>query len=265
VRTIVAIATGVVLSFGGVAGAQPGGAAAPRGGVSHADEKEPGTPASGTEESGTEDRSSPPGPNPSSFTPTGAFPQPASNSLAPTTARASATTPWLSRVGMAALIGGGFEAFTADSLQGMTGTGATWAARAVAGTRQLVGVEAAYIGAARSLDGSGLGNASLMSNGVEAAARFNVPVPLGRSLLEPFAFVGLGWQHYSVRGAGSASLNSSDDVLTLPYGAGLEFAYGMLIADARFTYRQTYLNDLVRVGDGRLSNWGASLQLGVEF
>jgi hypothetical protein len=38
-----------------------------------------------------------------------------------------------------------------------------------------------------------------------------------------------------------------------------------LLADARFTYRQTYLNDLLRTSGGRLNNWGVGAQLGVEF
>ena len=32
----------------------------------------------------------------------------------------------------------------------------------------------------------------------------------------------------------------------VPYGAGISLGYGGFIADARFTYRATYYNDLLR-------------------
>ena len=58
----------------------------------------------------------------------------------------------LGRRGMGAgiLVGGGFEDFTNNTMQNMTGTAGTWTARVLAGTRQFVGVEAAYVGNARS-------------------------------------------------------------------------------------------------------------------
>jgi hypothetical protein len=36
------------------------------------------------------------------------------------------------------------------------------------------------------------------------------------------------------------------------------------MADARFTYRSTYYNDLMRAG-GNLNNWGVSGQVGFSF
>jgi hypothetical protein len=152
----------------------------------------------------------------------------------------------------------------------MTSGGGSWTARLVGGTRQLVGIEAAYVGATRNIDGFGLGNDTrLMSNGLEGAVRANFPIESGRSLLLPFAFVGLGWQHYSLMNGPSVNLSAvsgSDDVMSLPYGAGLEYSYGMFIADARFTYRYTFLNDLMRGGGGgRLSTYGVTAQVGVEF
>ena len=53
-------------------------------------------------------------------------------------------------------MGGGFEDFTNSTLQNMTGGAGTWNARFVAGTRQYIGVEAAYVGSARSIDALGL-------------------------------------------------------------------------------------------------------------
>ena len=175
---------------------------------------------------------------------------------------------WVGRLGTGMLLGGGFEDFTNSSLRDMTGGGGAWNARVLAGTRQFVGVEAAYVGAARGVDALGVqSNAVLVSNGLEGALRVNIPVVMrSRQLLEPFGFVGLGWQNYRVTNTNvnTSSLLSTDDVMSLPVGGGLEYAIGRFMADARFTYRSTYYNDLMRNG-GNLNNWGISGQVGVSF
>lgn len=175
---------------------------------------------------------------------------------------------WRVPVGMAFLVGGGFEDFSNGALRSMTGDGGYWNVRAALGTRQIVGFEAAYVGDARSISGVGLSSsARLMSNGIEGALRLNLPVAQGPSLIEPFGFVGLGWAHYHVGGNNPAisSVASSDDVMTLPFGAGLELAYRGFMADARFTYRRTYDNDLLGPGGGNLNNWGVGAQIGFEY
>ncbi|HEY7376547.1 MAG TPA: hypothetical protein VIF57_30590 [Polyangia bacterium] len=180
---------------------------------------------------------------------------------------AHATT--LSRVGAAFLLGGGYEDFTNSNLRSMTAAGGSWNARLLAGTRHFLGVEAAYVGAARGIDALGVGsNAVLLSNGFEGNVRLNLPIVMRRAqLLEPFGFVGVGWSHYQVantNNVNTSDLANDDDVLNLPVGGGLEYAVGRFMADARFTYRQTYYNDLMRTG-GSLSNWGVGGQLGVAF
>jgi hypothetical protein len=175
---------------------------------------------------------------------------------------------WRTPIGVGVLVGGGFQDFSNGTLRSMTGNGGYWNARAVVGTRQLVGFEAAYVGDARSIAGLGLsGDSRLMSNGLEGALRLNLPLAQGPSLLEPFAFVGLGWAHYQVSGnnAATSDVASSDDVMTVPYGAGLELAYRGLMADARFTYRQTYYNNLLGAGGGNLNNWGVGGLIGFEY
>jgi hypothetical protein len=176
-------------------------------------------------------------------------------------------TAWRQPVGMAFLAGGGFQDFSNGALRSRTGDGGYWNVRALAGTRQIVGFEAAYVGDARSISGVGLsGNARLMSNGVEGALRLNLPLAQGPSLVEPFGFVGVGWAHYQVSGNSALStVASSDDVLTVPFGAGLELAYRGFMADARFTYRRTYENDLLGPGGGNLNNWGVGAQIGFEY
>lgn len=178
------------------------------------------------------------------------------------------TPVWMSRVGAAMMLGGGYEDFTYGSIKSMTGAGGSWDARLVGGTRQFVGLEAAYVGAARSIQTLGLAtNTNLVSNGAEGALRVNIPIIQGMTLLEPFGFVGIGWQHYSLSktAAATSDITGSDDVLTVPYGGGVELSYRRLMLDARYTYRQTYNNDLLRSVGGKLNTWGVGGNVGVEF
>ena len=52
--------------------------------------------------------------------------------------------------------------------------------------------------------------------------------------------------------------------MSVPVGGGLDYAIGRFMADARFTYRSTYYNDLMRTG-GNLNSWGVSTQIGFSF
>ena len=101
----------------------------------------------------------------------------------------------------------------------MTGSGGYWSARIVGGMRQIIGVEAAYVGNARTIDALGLnGNARLISNGLEGALRLNIPIVSWNqmSLVEPFGFVGLGWAHYNLTNINlnTSNVASSDDIMT---------------------------------------------------
>jgi hypothetical protein len=172
-------------------------------------------------------------------------------------------------IGVAMLLGGGFQDFTNSRLRDMTGSGGYWDVRVVGGTREFVGFEAAYVGAARGMTALGYSSdARLISNGLEGDLRVNVPIVRGYSLVEPFGFVGVGWQHYMVTGNNNpitSDLQSKDDVLTLPFGGGLEFSYRNFMADARFTYRETYYNNLTSTVGGNLNNWNVGGQIGFEY
>ncbi len=179
-----------------------------------------------------------------------------------------AAGPVPSHVGVGLLLGGGYQQFTNSGIRNQTSEGGYWNVRAVMGTREFVGFEAAYVGDARGLNGLGFSNnARLISNGVEGVLRLNVPVARGYSLIEPFGFVGVGWQHYQITNNNSvlSDVVSSDDVLTLPFGGGLEYAYRGFLADARFTYRETYYNNMFGRNGGDLNNWGVGGQIGFEF
>jgi hypothetical protein len=172
-------------------------------------------------------------------------------------------------MGAGILIGGGVQDFSRSNIRGMTDTGGFWSARLIAGTREFLGLEAAYIGSAQSINALGLSNdAVLVSNGVEGALRINIPiVSRGGGLVEPFAFGGVGWSRYHIARSttNTSDLANNDDLLAIPYGAGIAFASHGFMADARFTYRSTFYNDLLQSSGGALDNWSAGAQLGFEF
>ena len=131
---------------------------------------------------------------------------------------------WVSRLGAGILVGGGFEDFTNNTMQNMTGTAGMWTARVLAGTRRFFGVEAAYVGNARSIDALGLqSSATLIANGVEGDARVNVPVVMrGSSCWSRSPSSGVGWQHYQVTNTNTftSDLARDDDVWPCRSAAG---------------------------------------------
>jgi hypothetical protein len=178
-------------------------------------------------------------------------------------------THYAPTIGVGVMAGGGVQDFAWSNARSFTQTGGFWNARLIFGTRQFLGFEAAYVGSAQSISALGLSNdAVLVSNGAEGALRLNIPIMARASLVEPFAFVGAGWSRFHVTNSSvnTSSVATNDDVLTIPYGGGLAFGYRGFLADARFTYRSTFYNDLLRAsGGGRLDNWSVGGQLGFEF
>jgi hypothetical protein len=54
----------------------------------------------------------------------------------------------------------------------------------------------------------------------------------------------------------------------MPFGGGLTLAYNQLLLDARFTYRQTFDENLIQAADGTpasLKNWAVTASVGYEF
>src|SRR5689334_19334629 len=77
-------------------------------------------------------------------------------------------------VGVGVAIGGGVAGFTGPEAQRYADVAGTWEARLTFGTRSFVGVEAAYVGAAQSIDALGLdGSAMLVSTQLEGDLRIN--------------------------------------------------------------------------------------------
>jgi hypothetical protein len=174
-----------------------------------------------------------------------------------------------SRIGFSLMAGGGVQDFTGSTIRDMTGTAGFWDVRAGVGTRSVVGLEAAYVGAAQSITALGLeSDAKLLANGVEGDVRVHAPLAYQGTLLEPYAFGGVGWQRYSIVSTpiATASLTNNDDVVTVPMGAGFAAGYRGLLADLRFTYRMVERSNLLAPsGGGSLSNWNLGAHLGYEF
>jgi hypothetical protein len=171
-------------------------------------------------------------------------------------------------LGVALLAGGGVQDFTGGSASKLTTVGGYWCARLVMGTRQLLGAEASYVGSVQNIRGAVAiaSDSVLLSNGAEAAVRFNGPIFVRSALLEPFIFAGAGWTRFHVASRlNPFGFSSGDDVITFPYGGGLAYAWQDFIADARFTYRRVFSNDLLGPGSGRLDNWSLGAQIGFEF
>jgi hypothetical protein len=185
----------------------------------------------------------------------------------PTGSEAQARPHLLTPYGESLVVSGGVTKFFEDSISNLTDIGAFWEARLGFGTRLFVGLEGAYVGSARKIRAPGV-DSNLIGHGAEGDLRLNVPYSSGDWLVEPFVFGGLGWTHFHINGmrATTGTLRPSDDILTVPVGAGLTLGYDHILLEGRFTYRQTFNDDLVVFrGDGTLKSWAAGASIGLEF
>lgn len=171
----------------------------------------------------------------------------------------------LTRFGEYFMVGGGLTNYLDHAMKDRADTGYSWEARAGFGSRFLVGGEFAYVGSTRTVAGFG---SSLVAQGLESDLRVQYPYETGRWLIEPFALVGVGWSHFSINTASTGARNEADDVLVMPVGGGLMVGYERLLLDVRFTYRQTFSENLVSRNDGSaasLKSWAVTGSIGVEF
>lgn len=171
-------------------------------------------------------------------------------------------------VGMSLTIGGGLNGFTDGDFNDFVDTGGGWEGRLAVGTRLPIGLEAAYVGTANDIDAIGVAdNARLISNGLEGAIRLD----LTRTMIKPYVLAGAGWKHYSVQNTNvnTSDLQDSDNVVTFPLAAGLNYKYKRFIGDVRGTFSPTIDNELFRsdVGndENQLHTWKATANVGFEF
>ena len=179
---------------------------------------------------------------------------------------------YTSVIGMALLVGGGFQDFTGGNAKSLTAGGGSWNARIVASAvvrrpqgRRRTSARRATCGYPRCLRRRSSATAS-------RALRLQVPIMVGYSMIEPFGFVGLGWSNYRVtnnRVATSDFSTTSDNVMTVPLGGGVAYTYKMFTLDARASWTPTYYNNIIlntnTTGSNNLNHWGLGGNVGVAF
>jgi hypothetical protein len=173
-----------------------------------------------------------------------------------------------SGLGVEATVGAGAIGFIDEGARRAAGTGATWDARLMFGSRLPIAVEGAYVGSVQNIDALGLSTDSLLvSNGVEGTLRLN----LTRARVQPYLFGGVGWAHYQLSNTATntSSVLGKDDVGTVPLGGGVTARLGRgFIVDARGTYRATFDDDLLRaqvVTNNTMQSWSGAARIGFEF
>ncbi len=138
-------------------------------------------------------------------------------------------------------------------------------------SQSLIAVEGAYVGSVQNIEALGLSTSSLLlGNGVEGTLRVNVT----RTRVQPYLFGGVGWTHYQLTNAqaNTSSLLGSDDIGTVPLGAGLSARLGSaFILDIRGTYRATFGGDMFQGvalntdSSNAMQTWSAAGRVGFEF
>ncbi len=179
----------------------------------------------------------------------------------PTTSPRELWTPY----GEYFLVGGGVTDFVDSSIKNLVNSGGTWDVRLGIGSRFFVGGEVAYVGSARSAGDLGT---NLATHGVEAVLRLQYPMEADGWLFTPFAFGGGGWTHFHLSHPRGLTLQDHDDVAVVPAGAGVTLGHNHVLFDTRFTYRQTFGENLIRGGDGSaasLKSWAIVASVGYEF
>jgi hypothetical protein len=171
--------------------------------------------------------------------------------------------------GVAIMAGGGVTDFTQGATRSETSTGGSWTARLAFGTRSILGFEASYIGGANNINALGFGNTTLVRNGAEGVIRLNAPLYAHDTLLEPYAFGGVGWNTYRLSNVNNVTASvstSADNTVSVPLGLGFSTGYHGFIADLRYTIRPTYDQNMFRNQSGSaLTNWDFGGMIGYEF
>ena len=131
------------------------------------------------------------------------------------------------------------------------------------GSRLPIAVEGAYVGSVQNIEGRLASTPARCSvgNGVEGTLRVN----LLRTRVQPYLFGGMGWTHYQVTNSATntSSIRGSDDIGTVPLGAGLSARLGRaFILDIRGTYRATFADDLLQA---QAANRDVQLELHAEL
>jgi hypothetical protein len=176
---------------------------------------------------------------------------------------------WHAAGGVAVSVGAGVTDFAEADMREVTEPGGAWEVRLAAGTRLPIAFEAAYVGSAQAIDAAGLDrDAVLVGTGLEGGFRLDV-LP---DEVNPYFLAAIGWSRYELAGVESntSSVDRRDDVLTLPFGVGVDVKVAPFVLDARAVMRPTFDNELLpdRAEAGnptRLDSMSLLLRAGVEL
>lgn len=150
---------------------------------------------------------------------------------------------------LAVQVGAGFANTTEGGAKQFTDPGMMWTLRGIWAPRSLIGVEAAYVGSAQSVENLGTGDALLFRNGVEALVRVGRSFDLtARTHVMPYAAAGLGWAFYNIAGEEDLAdgVRDNDNVFTTPIGFGVGGGYDAYTLDLRFMFRPVYGDEMFR-------------------
>lgn len=180
-----------------------------------------------------------------------------------------------SEIGVSTILGGGVTGFTDETVRDTltSDIAGLWNLRVTLGSHTPIGFDVGYVGTAADINAlTGTQSGTLVGTSLEGALRFNV-LPKGE--WNPYAFVGMGWQRYDIRGANfslsDTGMNDSDDSIVYPMGLGVSFrdTSGVVI-DLKGTFRPVSNQDLIidpaLSGEyAQMHSWEASAAAGYEF
>ncbi|MGE0546000.1 MAG: outer membrane protein [Kofleriaceae bacterium] len=180
--------------------------------------------------------------------------------------------PWTASLGL------GFMQLTGNTADDAVDIGVAYEVRGGYRMSDLLVLEGAYIGSSQSITALGLDDdATLRSNGLEAIARLDldrwIHTDVGGMRIAPFGIAGLAFQRFSLNneGANTSAVADGDNVYGIPLGAGVGATTGRFDADARFTWRTTFDEDLFRDPsdgsniDASMSHWTLTVRAGLAF
>lgn len=175
-------------------------------------------------------------------------------------------------IGLRLSIAGGVSNFVGASMREMADLGGAWDVRLTTHSRSWWSEEFAYAGSVRGFLAPNVpdrGSRTMLTHALEVSGRLNKPWMTPRWMLEPFLSLGIGWTHVQLENVPAQDLvRASDDLFVVPMAAGVSFVHDSLLVEGRFTYRQTFGENLVTTSSGgtaSLASWSTTLALGYEF